>query len=87
MFQCSSVFAAGDCAFNDMTGNNSFITYIAKIAQTDFDKFVAELGDHWTKKSANEYSCNDGVNDATVTYDPATGILIYTNNLPADSQG
>ncbi|MBQ9872569.1 MAG: hypothetical protein IJM27_11670 [Eubacterium sp.] len=80
-------FNSGFCAVDDMTGNNSFITYVAKIAQMDFDKFVAELGDHWTKKSATEYSCNDGVNDATVTYDPATGILIYTNDFTDNAEG
>ena len=80
-------FNSGFCAVDDITGNNSFITYVAKISQTDFDKFVKELGDHWTKKSATEYTCNDGANDATVIFDPATGILIYTNNLPANSEG
>ena len=70
-----------------LPGNNSFVTYVAKISQNDFDKFVAELGDNWTKKSATEYILNDGLNDGMITFDPATGILIYTNNIPEDSQG
>jgi len=80
-------FNSGFCVVDDITGNNSFITYVAKISQTDFDKFIEELGDYWTKKSATEYTCNDRLNDGTITFDPSTGILIYTNNIPEDGLG
>lgn len=70
-----------------MTGNNTFITYVAKISQSDFDKFVAELGDDWVKKSATECGCNGGGYDATVSYDPATKIFTYTNDFPEGAVG
>ena len=87
-------FGYGDYYFNtgfnvvdNMEGNNTFITYVAKISQSDFDQLVEELKDLWTKKSDTEYTWNDGLNDSTVTFDPATGILIYTNKFPADALG
>ena len=80
-------FNTGFCAVDDIMGNNSFITYVAKISQDDFIEFVKDNGACWTQKSATEYTCNDGVNDIKVTFDPATGILIYTNDLPEDGKG
>ena len=80
-------FNTGFCVVDNMEGNNTFITYVAKIAQSDFDKFVDEIKDGWTKKSETEYSSNDGLNDESVSFDPATGIFIYTNKLPADAVG